>query len=256
MAGKSGIGKITAFETTNYDIKFAGEIKKFHFRDHLSKNEFSQYGRATKFVLAACRLALKDSHISLRKIPTLNMVVSIGTTMGESQVIEQVVKHSIGKSEIEVKKLRALAYPANSISLNIGHALKLRNKNIVYANACAAGNFAFGYAYDMVKASKADYALTGGVDALSRIAFTGFNRLYAMAPEKCQPFDKNRKGMMLGEGAAIMVVESLESARKRKAPIYAEILGYGLSCDANHMTHPDFRGVEKAIRKAMFSAGV
>lgn len=256
MAGKSGIGKITAFETTNYDIKFAGEIKKFHFRDHLSKNEFSQYGRATKFALASCRMALKDSMISLRRIPHLSMAVSIGTTMGESQVIEQVVKHSIGKSDIEVKRLRALAYPANSISLNIGHALRIHNKNIVFANACAAGNYALGYAYDLIRSAKVDYVLTGGVDALSRIAFTGFNRLYAMAPEKCQPFDKNRKGMMLGEGAAILIIESLENALKRKATVYAEILGHGLSCDANHMTHPDSNGVKKAVMKALLSAKI
>jgi 3-oxoacyl-[acyl-carrier-protein] synthase II len=77
-----------------------------------------------------------------------------------------------------------------------------------------------------------------------------------MAPEKCQPFDKNRKGMMLGEGAAILVLESLENAKKRKAPIYAEILGYGLSCDANHMTHPDYKGIVKAIKKSMKMSGV
>lgn len=256
MAGKSGISKITAFDTSDYDIMYAGEIKNFEFKERISKEKFSRLGRATQFALTACKLALKDSRIPLTKVPMLNMALSIGTTMGEGQVIEQIVKHSIKKRKIEVKQMRALAYPANSISLNIGHALKLSNKNIIFANACAAGNYALGYAYDLVRTSRVEYVLTGGVDALSRIAFTGFNRLFAMAPEKCQPFDKDRKGMMLGEGGAILVIEPLDKALKRNAPIYAEILGYGLSCDANHMTHPDFQGIQKAIKKSFTASGV
>lgn len=109
--------------------------------------------------------------------------------MGEAQVIEQIVKHSIKKTGMEVKERRALAYPANSIPLNVGRILKIRNKNLIFCtwNACAAGNYALGYAYDLIRNKRsADYVLTGGVDALSRIAFTGFNRLFAMAPEKCQ----------------------------------------------------------------------
>lgn len=256
MAGKSGISRITAFDVSEYDIKYAGEIKNFRFKTYISKDEATHLGRGTQIALAACRLALKDSGIPHDKIPSLNMAISFGTTMGEAQVIEQIVKHSINKPGMEVKKRRALAYPANSIPLNVGRILKISNKNIIFSNACAAGNYAVGYAYDLIKNSKVDYVLTGGVDALSRIAFTGFNRLFAMAPEKCQPFDKNRKGMMLGEGGAMLVVESLDNALKRNAPIYGEILGYGLSCDANHMTHPDVNGVQKAIQKAIDAAGV
>jgi 3-oxoacyl-[acyl-carrier-protein] synthase II len=98
--------------------------------------------------------------------------------------------------------------------------------------------------------------LAGGADPLSRLAFTGFNRLYAMAPEKCQPFDKNRKGMMLGEGAAILLIEDLEHAKKRQAKIYAEILGYGLSCDAFNMTIPTGKGIVKVMEKAIKNSGI
>lgn len=256
MAGKSGISRITAFDVSDYDIKYAGEIKNFRFKTYISKEESTHLGRGTQIALAACRLALKDSRILASNVPNLNMAISLGTTMGEAQVIEQIVKHSIKKTGMEVKERRALAYPANSIPLNVGRILRIRNKNLIFANACAAGNYALGYAYDLIRNRSADYVLTGGVDALSRIAFTGFNRLFAMAPEKCQPFDKNRKGMMLGEGGALLVLESLENAVKRKAPIYGEVLGYGLSCDANHMTHPDFNGVQKAIQKAIDAAGI
>jgi 3-oxoacyl-[acyl-carrier-protein] synthase II len=98
--------------------------------------------------------------------------------------------------------------------------------------------------------------IAGGADPLTRYAFAGFGRLFAMAPEKCQPFDKNRKGMMLGEGSAILVLETLDSAIKRNGHIYAEILGYGLSCDANHMTVPKVDGIVKVIEKAIKNSGI
>ncbi|MBL8013802.1 MAG: beta-ketoacyl-[acyl-carrier-protein] synthase family protein [Candidatus Omnitrophica bacterium] len=256
MAGKSGISRISAFDTTDHDIKYAGEIKNFKFRTHVGKDNFSSFGRASQLAVESCRLALEDSKISLSTVKKLNMAFSIGTTMGESQVIEQIVKHGINKDDSEIKRLRALSYPANSIAINVAHAFGLKNKNIIFANACAAGNYALGYGFDLIRSGKVDYVLTGGVDALSRIAFTGFGRMFAMAPEKCQPFDKNRKGMMLGEGGAILILESLQSALKRKATVYAEICGYGLSCDANHMTHPDVSGVKRAILKSLKLAGV
>jgi len=122
--------------------------------------------------------------------------------------------------------------------------------------ACAAGNYAIGYGFDQLQLGRADVMIVGGADAMSRIAFTGFNRLFAMAPDKCQPFDKNRKGMMVGEGAGMLILEALESALKRKAPIYAEILGYGMSCDAHHMTIPEVRGVARVMKSALGSTGV
>ncbi len=254
--GKSGISRISSFDTSDHDLHYAGEIKNFDFRKYFSKKRLYRLGRASQFALAAAKMALKDSRFLFKNLKNANIGMSIGTTMGEGQVIEQIVKHSIEKRKIEVRKIRAMAYPANSISLNVAHELCLSNKNIIFANACAAGNYALGYAYDLIKTSKADYMLAGGGDALSRIAFTGFSRLFAMASNKCQPFDKRRQGMMLGEGAGMLFVETLETALKRNAPIYAEICGYGLSCDANHMTHPDYKGVVKAINKSIEMANI
>jgi len=142
-------------------------------------------------------------------------------------------------------------YPANMISVSMANYFNIKGQNIIIGNACAAGNFAIGHSFDLIRQGVADYMLTGGVDVLSRIAFSGFGRLYAMSKDKCQPFDKNRKGMMLGEGAGVLILESLENALARGAKIYAEVLGYGVSCDANHMTHPLVRGVEQAVRKSL-----
>ena len=125
-------------------------------------------------------------------------------------------------------------------------------------NACAAGNFAIGHAFDLLRTGRADFMVAGGADAFSRIPYLGFARLGAIAPEKCQPFDKNRKGMVPAEGAGMVTLETLNRAQARGAKIYAEILGFGASCDAHHMTaaHPQGEGGVRAMVAAMQEAGV
>jgi 3-oxoacyl-[acyl-carrier-protein] synthase II len=128
---------------------------------------------------------------------------------------------------------------------------------ITIPTACAAGNHAIAYAFDVLRAGKAQVMLAGGADSFSRITYTGFSRLGAIAPELCQPFDLHRKGMIPGEGAAFLVLERLDHARNRSARIYAEVAGYGLSCDAHHMTaaHPQGDGGARAMELALNSAG-
>jgi 3-oxoacyl-[acyl-carrier-protein] synthase II len=124
--------------------------------------------------------------------------------------------------------------------------------------ACAAGNYAIGYGFDVIRTGRADSILAGGADPFSRITYMGFARLGAIAPDRCQPFDKNRQGMIPGEGAAILVLEALDAARARGARIYAEVLGYGVSCDSHHMTaaHPQGDGAMRAMAAAMRDSGV
>jgi 3-oxoacyl-[acyl-carrier-protein] synthase II len=119
--------------------------------------------------------------------------------------------------------------------------------------ACAAGNYAIAHALDTLRAGRAEVMLAGGADAFSRITYAGFARLGAIAPELCQPFDRNRKGMIPGEGAAVLVLERFDHARQRGATIYAEVAGYGLSCDAHHMTaaHPEGDGAARAMAAAL-----
>jgi 3-oxoacyl-[acyl-carrier-protein] synthase II len=121
----------------------------------------------------------------------------------------------------------------------------------MFSTACAAGNYAIGCGVDLIRLGRADIVFAGGAEPLSKVAFTGFNQFSAVAPEKCQPFDKSRKGMMVAEGAGLVVLESLENALKRKTNIYAEVLGYGLSCDAFHMTTSSTEGIVACMRKAM-----
>ncbi|HOW36595.1 MAG TPA: beta-ketoacyl-[acyl-carrier-protein] synthase family protein [Candidatus Omnitrophota bacterium] len=255
MAGKSGISRIEAFDTSAYDRHYGGEIKNFDPTQFMNKRRVARMGRASQMAVAASRLAIKDSKILFETLRDYRVGICMGTTMGESRVIENIIENNTKLERISVQGILALAYPANSISTNVSHELNIKGENIIFANACAAGNYAIGRAFDLIRSNKADFMLAGGVDALSRIAFTGFGRLFAMAPEKCQPFDKNRKGMILGEGAGILLLEALESAQKRKAHIYAEVLGYGLSCDAQNMTTPSIEGVACAIMRSIKNLG-
>lgn len=255
LEGKCGISKVSSFDTKDFRCHYAGEIKNFHPEKYLPKRKISYLGRTSQMAITAAQFALKDARVALKTIDREQTGVFIGTTMGERPLEESIdiwVKEGLDK----IQKKHLLQSTANNISNNIGSFFKLKGPNFLIPNACAAGNFAVGYAFDLIKSGHIDYALAGGADSFSKVAFSGFHRLFAMAPEKCQPFDKNRKGMMLGEGAGIMFIETLESALKREAPIYAEILGYGISCDAFHMTAPRPEGIEKAIRKALFDAGI
>jgi 3-oxoacyl-[acyl-carrier-protein] synthase II len=202
-------------------------------------------------------MALEDAGLHCPfPVDPLRVGVSIGTTMGEAQVLENIDKTWIEQGEESITHFLIPQYPSSNLSANVAFEFGFAGPNVVIPTACAAGNYAIGYAYNMLQAGHADVMIAGGSDPLSKIAFTGFNRLFAMAPEKCQPFDKNRKGMMLGEGAGIIILELLEDALERNATCYAEILGYGLSCDAHHMTIPHADGIERVIRNALDNAHI
>lgn len=242
IAGTSGISKISSFDTADYPTHYGGEVKNF-------VGENKNIGRASNLAIAAAKLAVNDAGI--KSPDPLKTGVVIGTTMGESQVLEKINSAWVKEGTEAIDSKLIPQYPCNVLSLNVAKELKLDGPNLVIPNACAAGNYAIGYAYDLIRMGKAQTMLAGGTDAFSRIAFIGFNRLLAVAPEKCQPFDKNRKGMLVAEGSGMVLIETLDSALKRGANIYAEILGYGLSCDAHHMTAPFNEGIKEAIEKAL-----
>lgn len=256
MAGKSGISRVESFDTTPYDRHYAGEVKNFDPAKFMNPRKAARIGRASQMAIAASKLALQDAKASLQDLKSKKVGVCLGTTMGEPQVMEKLDEKCFPKKGLSVDFLSALSYPASAIVANVANEFKLKGDNIIFSNACAAGNYAIARSYDLIKLGRVDGMLAGGVDALSRIAFTGFGRLFAMAPEKCQPFDKNRKGMMIGEGAGVLFLETMESAQKRKAAIYAEIIGYGLSCDAQHMTVPSIDGISLAVRKSLENSHV
>jgi 3-oxoacyl-[acyl-carrier-protein] synthase II len=255
ISGKSGISRVTSFDTHEFRCHYAGEIKNFIPEDFIDKRKIQFLGHTSQLAITAASLALKDSKLSLRNISKERIGVFIGTTMGERPLEESIdVWITEGVDKIDRKKI--LQSPPNNLSVNIANYFKFSGPNYLIPTACAAGNYAIGYGFDLIKRGDIDYAIVGGADSFSKVAFSGFHRLYAMATEKCQPFDKNRKGMLVGEGAGILFLESLDSALKRKANIYAEILDYGLSCDAYHMTASQVKGIEKVIQKALKEANI
>lgn len=176
--------------------------------------------------------------------------------MAEAQAIETMDATWIVRDADGIRPHLIPQYPGNVIAANVAAELGFGGPNVVLGTACAAGNYAVAYAFDLLRTGKADVMVAGGSDAFSRIAFMGFNRLLAVAPDRCQPFDKNRKGMMVGEGAGILLLERLDDALARRTPIYAEILGYGLSCDASHMTIPSVDGIQSVMVNALQDAGL
>jgi 3-oxoacyl-[acyl-carrier-protein] synthase II len=255
VSGTSGISQVSSFDTKGFRCHNAGEIKNFKPEKFIPKRKVRFFGRTSQLAIAATSLALEDSQVPLKRINRGRTGVFIGTTMGEKP-LEESLDVWIREGASSISKSKILQSSANNISANIAIHFQLQGPNYVIPTACAAGNYAIGYGFDLLRKGDLDFAVTGGADAFSKIAFSGFQRLYAMAPEKCQPFDKNRKGLIIGEGAAILVLEALDSALKRNTEIYAEILGYGISCDAFHMTASQPDGIKKAIIKALEETGV
>ena len=250
ISGKSGISKVTSFDTSEYRCHNAGEVQDFNPEDHISKRMIPFLGRTSQLAITATSQALGVAGFSPKKINGERTGIFIGTTMGEKP-LEESIDTWITAGSNNVSKKKILQSTANNIPANIGMYFKLSGPNYLIPTACAAGNYAIGYGVDFIKRGDLDYAIVGGADAFSKLAFTGFQRIYAMAPDRCQPFDKNRRGMMVGEGAAILFLESLESALQRNAEIYAEVPGYGISCDAYHMTASKPDGIAKAILNAL-----
>lgn len=252
LKGKSGISPITSFDTTNYFTRNGGEVKNFNPCDYIAPEKIPFLSRATQLAYAAAKLAIDDSHLDTTD--NNNFSVCLGATNGPTQAIEHINDLIVNKHSITDQLTCRI--PTNSASAFVAEQIKLRNSNFMFSTACAAGNYAIGYGYDQIKLGKTDIVFAGGADPFIRFAYTGFNQLSAIAPEKCQPFDKCRKGMIPAEGACILVLETLENALNRKATIYAELIGYGLSCDAYHMTTPSTGGVVSCMRKALKESGI
>jgi 3-oxoacyl-[acyl-carrier-protein] synthase II len=255
IKGESGISKVTLFDTSRFKRHYAGEIKNFNPTEFIPQDIVKFLGRASQFAIAATKLALEDAGISLVDLKNKKIAVVTGTTMAEANVLDFSCEMFLKEEWDEITAKLLLNAFSPSIARNIGYFFQTKGFNLLIPNACAAGNYVLGYGFDLVKKGEIDLAIVGGSDALSRIAFQGFQKLYAMAPRVCTPFDKNRKGMLLGEGAGILILEPFDKALERKASIYAEVLGYGLSCDAYHMTIPKREGIKKAMEKALKNAG-
>lgn len=255
--GRSGVSPISVFDVEGFAHGNGCEVKGFEPEQWITRTPVQELGRASRFAVAAARMAVQDAGLDPEELAGQRGLISVGTTDGESFELDQLVAAELadGPENMDPEIVRRVS--AARLSTTIAQELGLSDVEApTIATACSAGNYAIGYGFDAVSSGEVDFALCGGADAMCRKTFTGFYRLGTIAPEFCQPFDADRKGILTGEGAGVLVLESLESALARNATIYAEVLGYGLNCDAYHQVAPKGDSVAECMRIALENAGV
>lgn len=265
ISGTSGARPIDHFDTEDFPTKFAAQIDGYNADDYFDRKEVRRMDKVCQYALIASDEAIEDSNLDLDEVDKNRFAVIVGTGIGGMVTFyEQSVEHykhgPRGVSPFFIPKLIP-DMVAGQISIKYG----FKGANYCAVSACATGSHNIGLAYDTIKNGQADYAVSGGSEApVSQIGVAGFNSMRAMStrndsPETAsRPFDKNRDGFVLGEGASILILEELEHAKARDARIYGEIVGYGFSGDAYHMTAPDpnGEGVILALTNALEAAGI
>ncbi|MBO8162851.1 MAG: beta-ketoacyl-[acyl-carrier-protein] synthase family protein [Brevibacillus sp.] len=254
-AGTVGTKPIRSFDSSMFDVHNGGEVDNFDPAPYFQVLDPADCGRTTQLAVAASRLAVEDAGLLGPDYDRQRIGVCMGTTMGNQSIVEaENDRHIRGVGSLPSAFISH--YPESFISAAVAQELGIEGPCQVIPTACAAGNYAISWGADLIRDGVVDAAIAGGADAMSRGCFAVFHRLGAIAPEVCQPFDLKRKGMMVSEGAGVIVLEDYEKAVARGARIYAELLGYGLACDAYHPTapHPEGLGAEGAMRKAIADA--
>jgi 3-oxoacyl-[acyl-carrier-protein] synthase II len=256
ISGRNGVTQIESFDTSAFRTHRGGEVKDFRPESYFENGHWRTMGRGAHFSVAAAKMALEDAGVDVTRLDPTRSGVCCGTTMGESQILEQIDDILVHQGPDAVDPELPVRYPAEVIPSSVARYFGLRGPVSMVTTACAAGNYAIGQASDLLRMGLVDLMLAGGSDPLSRIAFTGFNSMLAVAPQRCQPFDLRRKGMCVSEGCAILVLEPLRRAVDRGARIYAEVAACGIGNDAHHMTspHPKARGAIGAITNALREA--
>lgn len=254
--GASGISEVEDFDTSGMERHRGGEIKNFDIEHFFPGNiNLKNLGRAKQMTMVAAQECLKDAAFDIAK-DRFRVGVAIGTTMGEAKSLETMTDKLVDKGIDGIALWESQDYPPYTIPQILAEEFKIYGPNIMLPNACAAGNFSVGYAIHSIHSGEVDAMIAGGADAFSRYAFSGFGRLGAISPDVPRPFSKGRKGMVPGEGAGCLFIEDYESALARGAKMYAEIVGFGESCDAHHITQPHDEGVSRAMNSAMKEAGI
>ncbi|MEC3979488.1 beta-ketoacyl-[acyl-carrier-protein] synthase family protein [Amycolatopsis sp. H20-H5] len=256
-AGRSGAKPITIFDTEGFAHANGCEIVGFEPERWIKNLPIETLGRATQFSVAAARMAVDSAGVDLEVLREKRGMISIGTTDGESYDLDHLVGMEVDGGPEAMDPVVARRVSPNRLSIAAAQELRLSNvEAVTIATACSAGNYSIGQAFDAIRSGQVDYALCGGADAMCRKTFTGFYRLGTIAPDVCRPFDADRKGILTGEGAAVLMLESLASARARGARVYAEVLGYGMNCDAYHQVAPNQASVARCMQIALDNAGI
>jgi 3-oxoacyl-[acyl-carrier-protein] synthase II len=233
--GQCGIGPVTSFDTHGLGRENAGEVTCFRAQEHLTVAEMHRMGRCSAMALAAARMAIADANLRLDPPRALRTAVVIGTTMGDADILTDIDHTWIRSGSEAIRRSRLVRYGSTLLPVHVARGIGAQGMVLTLPAACAAGNYAVGFASDLMRAGRADVVVTGASDLVQELQFSGFVRLAAMAAERCQPFDLHRQGILLGEGAGLLVLESEAHAVRRGALVLAEVGGYGLSCDASHV---------------------
>lgn len=264
-SGISGVDYITYFDTENYATRIAAEVKDFNPTDYLEKKEARRMDRFTHFAMAAAGQAIKDADLKVEKLNRERIGVILGSGIGGIGTLEEQHKILMNRGPDRISPFFITMLIPNMGAGQIAIAYGLRGYNKATVSACASSNNAIGDAYSLIKQGYVDVMIAGGAEApITPLAVAGFCSMKAMStcneePKKAsRPFDANRDGFVIGEGAAMLVLEKLDHALARGAKIYAEIAGYGCTCDAYHVTapEPDGRGAAKAMELAILDAGI
>ena len=256
LAGRSGIARIESFDTAGFPYVNAGEVRDFSPGEILTRLDPAQWGRSSQFAAAAARLAVRDAGLDPGRVAPGRAGAVVGTTSGESQVIEALTAQLVAGGWAAMSSELLDRVPADRLSNAVNLELGFAGESVTVCTACSASNYALGYAYDILAMGEADVMIAGGADSVCRWAHAGFYRLGALTEHACAPFDRDRSGIITGEGGAALLLETLQHAQARRARIYAEVLGYGLNCDASHMVSPDAASIAACMRLAHRRAGV
>lgn len=265
VSGKSGIRKVTRFDVSDFSCKVAGEIEGFDPLLYMDKKDARRMDKFVQYSLAASKMAIEDAELDLELIRSDRAGVLIGSGIGGIETFENQCKilHEQGP-----RRVSPLLIPAMIINMAAGQVaiyFGLRGPNSSTVTACASGTHAIGEALRLIQRGYADIMVTGGTEAaITPIGFAGFCSARAMSvrdvePQEAMcPFDARRDGFVMGEGAGVLILESLEHALKRGASVYAEVIGFGMTCDAYHITapSPEALGATRAISEALMDGGL
>jgi 3-oxoacyl-[acyl-carrier-protein] synthase II len=263
--GKSGVGVITSFDASSFRTRIAGEVRGFNPLDFIDSKLVRRGDRFIHFALAATRMAMDDSGLPINAGNSERVGVSVGTAMGGIESIEKNHELLIKGARQQISPFFVPSFLCNMATGQIAIEFGAKGANMCSVTACASGTHAIGNAFKVIQWGEADAMIAGGAEAAIRpLVFAGLEPVKVMstrneAPEKAsRPFDRDRDGFVLGEGAGTVILEELEFAQNRGAKIYGEVLGYGLNSDAYHITapDPDGAGAASCMRMALKDAGI
>ena len=264
ISGKCGIDQITLFDTENFKVKLAGEVKNFNVEDHFDRREAKRLDRFSHFALVAARELMKDSKLDVSSIDATRFGVAVSSGIGGLQTIENNAKTLFEKGPDRISPMYIPMAINNMAAGNIAIEVGAKGESFCMTTACASATHTIGECFRIIKHGYQDVMIAGGTEAsITPTGIAGFTNIKALSQQQDKtrasiPFDKERSGFVMGEGAGIILLEELEHAKKRGAKIYAEIVGYGATSDAYHITSPapDGEGGARAMINAMKDAGV